>query len=213
MENGCDKITAVQRRIEERKEKGRNPMDQKKKMAVFFPGIGYHTDKPLLYYSKKLAKKYGYTIVEAVYGELPDRVKGSGEKMRVAYECALKNVEEQLDSIDFTGYEAVLFVSKSLGTAVAATYAAKRRVLCKQVYYTPVNASFEAIQKEGIVFHGTADDWADTELIRKECEKRQMPLYLTEGANHSLETGDVQKDLKNLAEIMKDTEDYIEGNK
>lgn len=28
-----------------------------KKIAVLFPGIGYHTDKPLLYYSKKLARK------------------------------------------------------------------------------------------------------------------------------------------------------------
>ena len=27
-----------------------------KKIAVLFPGVGYHTDKPLLYYSKKLAK-------------------------------------------------------------------------------------------------------------------------------------------------------------
>ena len=26
------------------------------KLAVIFPGIGYHTDKPLLYYGKKLAK-------------------------------------------------------------------------------------------------------------------------------------------------------------
>ena len=26
------------------------------KLAVIFPGIGYHTDKPLLYYGKKLVK-------------------------------------------------------------------------------------------------------------------------------------------------------------
>lgn len=25
-----------------------------KKICVVFPGIGYHTDKPLLYYSKKI---------------------------------------------------------------------------------------------------------------------------------------------------------------
>ena len=30
------------------------------KAAVFFPGIGYHCDKPLLYYSRKLAKECGY---------------------------------------------------------------------------------------------------------------------------------------------------------
>ena len=28
-----------------------------KKLAVIFPGVGYHTDKPLLYYSKKIASQ------------------------------------------------------------------------------------------------------------------------------------------------------------
>ena len=27
------------------------------KIAVFFPGIGYHCDKPLLYYARKLDMK------------------------------------------------------------------------------------------------------------------------------------------------------------
>lgn len=31
-----------------------------KKLAVFFPGIGYHCDKPLLYYSRKMAEQNGY---------------------------------------------------------------------------------------------------------------------------------------------------------
>ena len=39
-------------------------MKTKKKIAVLFPGIGYHTDKPLLYYGKKLAGERGYEIVE-----------------------------------------------------------------------------------------------------------------------------------------------------
>ena len=30
-----------------------------KKIAVVFPGVGYHADKPLLYYSRKLAAQYG----------------------------------------------------------------------------------------------------------------------------------------------------------
>lgn len=29
------------------------------KLAVFFPGIGYHCDKPLLYYSRKLVQNMG----------------------------------------------------------------------------------------------------------------------------------------------------------
>ena len=29
------------------------------KIAVFFPGIGYHCDKPLLYYARKLVQECG----------------------------------------------------------------------------------------------------------------------------------------------------------
>ena len=41
-----------------------------KKTAVIFPGIGYHTEKPLLYYAKKLAKQSGYEITEVPYRDL-----------------------------------------------------------------------------------------------------------------------------------------------
>ena len=34
--------------------------NQKGKLAVIFPGVGYHADKPLLYYGRKLAKQHGY---------------------------------------------------------------------------------------------------------------------------------------------------------
>ena len=52
-----------------------------KKTAVIFPGIGYHTDKPLLYYSRKIAASQGYDVIEVPYGKFPKGVKGSKEKM------------------------------------------------------------------------------------------------------------------------------------
>lgn len=42
-----------------------------KKLAVLFPGIGYHCDKPLLYYSKKCLSAYGYEIIEVNYKHFP----------------------------------------------------------------------------------------------------------------------------------------------
>ena len=53
-----------------------------KKLAVIFPGVGYHTDKPLLYYSKKLASRNGYEIVEVPYGKFPKGVKGQEKRWR-----------------------------------------------------------------------------------------------------------------------------------
>lgn len=184
--------------------------ERKRGLAVFFPGIGYHTDKPLLYYSKKLAAAYGYEILEADYGTLPaGNIKGNHEKMTEAFRQGLDAVTEQLADVDFVRYERILFVSKSIGTAVAAAYALQNRLPALHIYYTPVEESFQAIGTEGIVFHGTADPWARTEVIRSECHKRGLPLYITEDANHSLETGNVQTDLKNMARIMERAEEYI----
>ena len=90
------------------------------KLAVVFPGVGYHADKPLLYYSRKLAAQYGYEIICADYGILPSGIKGDAGKMYAAFEQALSHVEEQLASVDFVPCSRVLFLSKSIGTAVAA---------------------------------------------------------------------------------------------
>lgn len=49
------------------------------KAAVTFRGIGYHTDKTLLYYGKKLAKESGYQIIEVNYTGFPRDVKGNEE--------------------------------------------------------------------------------------------------------------------------------------
>ena len=42
------------------------------KAAVFFPGIGYHCDKPLLYYSRKLAQECGYEETIALSYTYPE---------------------------------------------------------------------------------------------------------------------------------------------
>ena len=48
----------------------------KKRLAVIFPGMGYHKDKPLLYYSLKLVQGKGYEIINIEYHDLPEKVRG-----------------------------------------------------------------------------------------------------------------------------------------
>lgn len=62
------------------------------KLAVIFPGIGYHSDKPLLYYSKKVAKRLGYEILDIRY-DIPTNagdIKNNQLKMKEEVECFLK---------------------------------------------------------------------------------------------------------------------------
>lgn len=55
--------------------------EQNMKAAVFFPGIGYHCDKPLLYYSRKLAQECGYEETIALsYTYDGGNIRGNEEK-------------------------------------------------------------------------------------------------------------------------------------
>ncbi len=180
------------------------------KAAVSFPGIGYHVDKPLLYYSRKIAAACGYTLIDVPYGGFERGIKGDADKMTEAYQSALAQSRQLLKSVDFDRYETILFLSKSIGTAVAASFAAERGLHTYNVYYTPVPESFQVMRDPGIIFHGTADPWFPHEEFMRLCQTTDYPYEVIEGANHSLETGDVEMDLVNLENIMKVTRSYIE---
>lgn len=175
------------------------------KLAVFFPGIGYTADKPLLYYSEKLAKKYQYETFRISYGDLP---KDTDEAFKQAFVTA----ELMMMRFGLTKYEEVLFVSKSIGTAVACAYAEEFKLQCRNIYYTPLEQTFSHNPQPGIVFHGTADPWARTEIIKEKCGEYDLPLYIFEGTNHSLElTDQVGENIRNMGRIMELTEKYIAG--
>lgn len=180
-----------------------------RRLAVIFPGIGYHTDKPLLFYSKKLAKQVAYEIVEVPYIDLFKDVTDPDKKLEVAFHSAFAQTEEMLKDIVFEEYEDILFISKSIGTVVASAYAKKHGLKVKHILYTPVAATFSFEPKNGVVFHGTADPMADTDMVKQACQERRLPLHIIENGNHSLETGDVLQDLEILKTVMEKTEEYI----
>jgi len=180
-----------------------------KKIACLFPGIGYTCDKPLLYYSWKMLKGLGWEIVPVEYSGFPSGVKGSAEKMRQCAHMALEQAEEILETVDWNEYEEILFIGKSVGTVVCSAYAARHRLRCRQILFTPVEAAFEFAGRNSIVFHGTADPWAETKAIEKACRRLGLPLFETEGANHSLETGDVDADIKEIRSVMKTVRKFV----
>lgn len=181
-----------------------------KKIACLFPGIGYTCDKPLLYYSWKLLKGLGWEIVPVSYTGFPAGVKGNPEKMRQAAETALAQAEALLKEIHWNDYSDILFVGKSVGTVVSAAYARRHSIPCRQIFFTPVEAAFQFADRAAIVFHGTADPWADTKEIENACKQRNIPIYETENANHSLETGDVDRDILTLRDTMRIVQAFAE---
>ena len=85
------------------------------KLVVCFPGIGYHCDKPLLYYSRKLAACAGYDhtlLLQYTYHK--DGLRGSPAALREAFDTLYAQAEAQLSAVDWLQFDDVLFLSKSI---------------------------------------------------------------------------------------------------
>lgn len=186
-----------------------------KKLAVFFPGIGYTVDKPLLYFSRKLAADAGFEILLLPYTGFPQKVKGDRSKMEESWRIALSQSREMLSGILLSDFKEILFVGKSIGTAVAAEIAsqspAQDRI--RFVLYTPLEETFAFPLGDALAFTGTADPWVRAGLIPELCHERKIPCHVVSDANHSLETGDIPEDLDNLKKIMKKTDRFIRHGK
>ncbi len=150
------------------------------KIAILFPGIGYHCDKPLLYYSGKLCAQYQYETVKLTYTNL-------SRSIPEAFEQAYAQTEVSLEKFNWDDYEEILFISKSIGTAIAAAYAQNHNITCRNIFYTPLAQTFDFTPQSGIVFHGTKDPWIETTVIENKCRDYHLPFYVIEEVNHSLE--------------------------
>ena len=186
-----------------------------KKLAVFFPGIGYTADKPLLYYSRKLAAELSYEVLTLSYGDFPKKPKGDPEKLKACFRLAADQAAEQLEEVRWKHYDEIVFVAKSIGTAVAADLAAKCPVKerIRFVLYTPVEELFSFPLGEAVAFTGGADPWVGGAESRVPalCRERGIPCLLIPGANHSLETGDLHTDLQTIIAVMESTGRFLRG--
>ena len=178
-----------------------------KKISVFFQGIGYNSDRPLLYYSRKLAVRHGYDTEDVRFGNIDKSVLKSLKDAPEVFDAAIRQAGEILDGLDLMRYEDIVFVSKSIGTVAAAAYAKKRGLKVRQVFFTPLEKTFSFTQdSNGIVFFGTGDPFISAGKVEELCRTNHLKYRIFEGANHSLETGDVAADISNLADVMKDVE-------
>ena len=170
-----------------------------KKLAVIFPGAGYNKDRPLLYYSREILEKDGYEILVI---EWEDQV-------RTRYDQA----SDILDNIMFDEYEDVVFVSKSIGTEISSTYVAKHDLKVRQIWYTPLQETFNAccgdIEEGSIIaFIGTKDERSNVYQIKIKAEKLKIELHVYEDCDHSLECKDESKNREVLDDVMKITSEY-----
>ena len=174
-----------------------------KKLAVIFPGIGYHCDKPLLYYGRMVAKECGYKeCINVNYSYDGGNIRGNEEKMQEAFRALYAQAEKLLAQVEFDAYEEILFLSKSVGTVISSEYAKKRGIKCRNVLYTPLKQTYLSAPENGIAFLGTEDPWSNVTEIIALSKENEIPIYTYDGANHSLEIRDIQQNLEILEDVM-----------
>lgn len=178
-----------------------------KKIAVIFPGIGYHADKPLLYYGRDVAYECGYTdYINIKYTSQAKNIRGDKEKMKAAYEELYYQAKEQLKDINWKEYDDILFLSKSIGTIIATSYAANMGIQnVKHVLYTPLEYTFAYEIRQAIAFIGDNDPWSHLEDVKKLAEIKKVPLHIYKECNHSLESESTRYNLEILNQVMEET--------
>ena len=187
-----------------------------KKIQIIFPGVGYHCDKPLLYYGRRVAQEAGYgEYINISYSCPVDRIRGDEAKMKAAFEDMYSQAEEQLKDIPWDEYDHILYVSKSIGTAIAAMYAAKHMNRpVKQLLYTPLVETFNPFEGkkdiDAMAFIGTKDPWSDVSKVVDRAKELGIPIHIYEGANHSLETDDTLSNLQTIKDVMDKSRKYLQ---
>ena len=182
--------------------------------AVIFPGVGYTKDRPLLYYSGKLAKEYGYELKHIEFTGLSwskEQLKDPVFLRNTLEKCLDMTEKALADAGDLSGDDTV-FISKSIGTVVATAYAGKTGSKARQICFSPLHM-IEGFVKEGngVLFYGDADPFADFRDIERIAEEKKLEGHRIAGGNHSLETGDILADIENLSAMMHRVSEVLKG--
>ena len=109
-------------------------------------------------------------------------------------------------------YDDILFVSKSIGTAIALAYAGQREIKnVRHILYTPLEETFIPVKgaANSIAFIGSKDPWSDVPKVVDISNSLGIPIHLYENANHSLETDDTITNLKIIKDVMGKTKAYL----
>ena len=155
-------------------------------IAVCFPGTGF-TCKEALF--ERLASDFsarGYDVVRLDFSHIPFR---EIESLEEAIAVAQRAVKRQLSHIVFSEYADIVFVSKSLGTILAAQFERENDLKPRQLFLTPLNRTLMLIRPETRVIAmalGTQDRFLSGRALTSFCEPRGINYCLIEGVNHSL---------------------------
>ena len=164
------------------------------KLIVLFPGKFYAASSHLLFYAYAKYLDMGYEIINVEYGNYSDMDE-------------IKNhVLSKVEKIDFSVYDEIVFLSKSMGTVIAGWLAERLGNIIRHIYLTPLEATLQYIKNDknvSMVISGTADSYLEADKLAEYCIQEKIKLELFECADHSLSIpGDVYASIDVLKQVV-----------
>lgn len=155
-------------------------------LVVCFPGTGF-TCKEALFV--RLAEDFvarGYETIRIDFSHIPFR---EIESLEDAISVAHRAVKRQLSAVDFSDYADVVFISKSLGTILAAQAERDYEIRPRHLFLTPLNKTLSMIRADTRVISmvlGTQDRFLTGRALAAFCDERSIRYCLVDDVNHSL---------------------------
>ncbi len=176
-------------------------------LCVLFPGKGYTVDKPLLYYSIRLAMAKGYNLLILSYGEF-----SLNDSTRHSMKYLIKGVVDQVREEEAHQGDLV-FIAKSVGALFASdtAIAMAKDQAPRCVYLTPIDQMVgNMAQTDFIAFTGSEDHLLDHERALMDLGEAQSRMKVYPGADHSLNAPVIHESIRILAEVLDDIGRFID---
>ena len=155
-------------------------------LAVCFPGTGFTCKEALFVRLAEQYVKRGYELIRLDFSHIPFR---EIESLEEAIAVAQRAVKRQLAAVSFADYDDVVFISKSLGTILAAHAERDYGIHPRHLYLTPLHRTLSLIRPDSRVISmvlGTQDRFLSGKQLSRFCDEKGFKYCLVEGVNHSL---------------------------
>ncbi|MDD4872544.1 MAG: hypothetical protein PHR77_18495 [Kiritimatiellae bacterium] len=179
--------------------------------VIVFPGLGYTSQMPLLFYSSNLmlSLKADVLTVDYAYNRRQDfKTLNNEERAR----CFLADVQAAYQALlKQRSYKQITFIGKSLGTKAIGHIVTSETVSAtvRAIWLTPLLKDKkwrEQIKQYGgrsLFVSGTADPNYDAEYMKEVQEATKGQVVLIDEADHGLNIkDDVKRSIQALEKIM-----------
>ncbi len=190
------------------------------KLALIFPGRGYTTQAPLLYYTARTLLNMGYNVLNINYNygdtsdfnnsSKPEQMKWIITDTSAAYESARKKIDADVE----------ILVGKFLGTIALShllnNYPETRQM--KTIWHTPlilsedVQDAIRTHSSRPLLVIGTRDPHYDASVLEDLLQTTDGVGKVIKDGNHGMEVpSGPQTLLEVMIEIVKEMTTYIES--